>query len=119
MKISFLIFGILASVISTSFADPNERMVSEIKTCVEKIVSKYGNTRFTFMLSSDPSVNASQAEILQLATLREQIEEKERQLEDIQAQVVHAESLFDMLNKLSLEAKTICENLKTNKIETN
>ena len=106
-------------MVSTSFAEPNERMVSEIKACVEKIASRYGNPRFTFMLSSDRSVNANQTEILQLATLREQIEEKKRQLEDIQAQVAHEESLFDMLNKLSLEAKAICENLKINRTETN
>ncbi len=119
MKIGVIAASFLMVLVSPAFAGANERMNLEIKECVEKIVSKYGNPKFTFILSSDRAVNSSQEEILQLANLKQQIAEKEQELEELQVRIARTNELLSELNRLSLEAKAICEGLEFNTTKTN
>jgi len=119
MKASILAVGCLIALISPAFAGANERMNLEIKECVEQIVSKYGNPKFTFILSSDRAVNSSQEEILQLANLKQQIAEREEVLETLQERISRTNGLLLELNRLSLEAKSLCEGHKFNTTKNN
>ena len=119
MKIGLLAAGFLMVLVSPAFAGAHERMNLEIKECVEKIVSKYGNPKFTFILSSDRAVNSSQEEILQLANLKQQISEKEVTLEQLQARISRTKKLLSELNRISLEAKAVCEDLEFKTTKTN
>ncbi len=119
MKASILAVGCLIALISPAFAGANERMNLEIKECVEKIVSRYGNPKFTFILSSDRAVNSSQEEILQLANLKQQIAEKEEELEALRERISRTNELLLELNRLSSEAKSLCDGLEFNTTKTN
>lgn len=119
MKTRLLILSVFVSTILPSFAGAPERMNAEIKECVERIASRYGNPKFTFLLSSDRAVNSSQEEILQLANLKQQISEKEVALEELNERIARTNALLLELNRLSLEAESLCENHKFNTTKTN
>lgn len=113
MKPIFKGIGVAACMLLSINALANTDMYAEMKASIESISKKYGNPKFTFIISSDPAVQANQIELVHLAKINGTIAEKTADLESVEVAILERQAWLESINFSVSNIKKELETLTT------
>lgn len=98
MKLYIKLFWAVVLISSSASMYGDSNMYNDMKACIEQISQKYGSPKFTFIISSDPSVMMNQIDILHLANIHEDIASKEAVLRELSHAIELQKALLNDIN---------------------